>query len=156
MNNKNKGIIISVVSGIVILALCIGAAGSYFSSKVLAKQAQTQTTTGVKTANPISKDIPDMFAGYMRRMQMKIKTNWEPPKQESSKRVVVFYTIKKNGKLGSYKIITSSGNKELDKAAIKALKKSAPFEPLPEGFTKDHVDIQFTFDYNVWKNKQKY
>ena len=152
----DKKIAIGIIAVVIFSALCIGIVGGYMGSKVLAEQKQSQVVSANKKANPIPEDTPDMFKSYMRRMQMKIKSNWEPPKQETSKRVVVFYTIKKNGKLGSYKILTSSGNKELDKAAIKALKKSAPFEPLPEGFTKDHVDVQFTFDYNVWKNKQKY
>ena len=63
----------------------------------------------------------------------------------------VKYEIMKDGKLGDYEIISSSADKQVEKAAIKALKKSSPFEPLPEGFVGDKVDVQFTFDYNVHK-----
>lgn len=151
----NKKIIISVISGIVLLAIGAGVGGSYVAAKMLSKQQAEGARTGFKSSNPVSDDTPDIFKGYMRRMQMKIKSNWEPPEQETSKRVVVFYTIKKNGKLGSYKVLKTSGSRTLDRAAIRALKKSAPFEPLPEGFTKDYVEVQFTFDYNVWKNKKR-
>ena len=151
----NKKIIISVMSGIVLLAIGAGVGGSYVAAKMLSKQPAEGVRTGFKSSNPIADDTPDMFKGYMRRMQMKIKSNWEPPEQDTSKRVVVFYTIKKNGKLGSYKVLKTSGSRALDRAAIKALKKSEPFEPLPEGFTKDYVEVQFTFDYNVWKNKKR-
>ena len=64
--------------------------------------------------------------------------------------MILKYEIKKDGTLGDYDVIKSSGDKNVDKAAIKALKKSSPFEPLPEGFTGDKVDVQFTFDYNVF------
>ena len=153
--DSGKKITISVISLIVFLAIGVGISDSYVAAKMLSKHPTEKERTGFKSANPISSDIPEMFSGYMRRMQIKIKSNWEPPEQDVSKRVVVFYQIKRNGKLGSYKIIQSSNNKETDKAAIKALKKSTPFEPLPEGYTKDYVEVQFTFDYNVCKIKKK-
>lgn len=43
----------------------------------------------------------------------------------------------------------------MDNAAIDALLKTAPFDPLPEGYNGKSIDIQFTFDYNVLKNKAK-
>lgn len=93
-------------------------------------------------------DKPD-FAPYMKRLQRKIKRNWNPPKADKSKRVLMLFKIAKNGELLDAKIIQSSGNNAIDLAAAKALKKSAPFEPLPKKFKGKSVDIQFTFDYNV-------
>lgn len=150
----SKKVLITFIVGVSIIVVGICSTGGYVAAKVISKKTAA-SEIGVKTTNPITEETPEMFTGYMRRMQMKIKSNWDPPKQDASKRVVVFYKIKKNGKLSSSKIIQSSGNKDLDKAAINALKKSAPFEPLPENFKKDYVDVQFTFDYNVWKNKTK-
>lgn len=43
----------------------------------------------------------------------------------------------------------------MDNAAIEPLLKTAPFEPLPEDYNGKSIDIQFTFDYNVFKNKAK-
>ncbi len=94
---------------------------------------------------------PDMFKNYMYRMQTKIKSNWNPPSQDVSRGVTLLYTINRDGTLKKYKVLKSSGVKELDDAAIEALKKSFPSEPLPEGFGGKSVDVQFTFDYNVHK-----
>jgi TonB family protein len=43
----------------------------------------------------------------------------------------------------------SSGLAIADQAALKAVENAAPFRPLPAG-AQDDVDIQFTFDYNVF------
>ena len=116
-----------------------------------------KTKTEVHSTKLAINDMPDgktynlgLFNDYMPKMQQQIKSNWEPVKRENSSRVILKYEIKKDGTLGDYDVIKSSGDKNVDKAAIKALKKSSPFEPLPEGFTGDKVDVQFTFDYNVF------
>ena len=100
-------------------------------------------------------EINAMFSSYMRNMQRSIKANWNPQKSNSSKRVVLTYKIGKDGKLLKYKVLKSSGDKSMDDAAIKALKKTAPFAPLPEEFKDDSVDVQFTFDYNVFARNKK-
>lgn len=92
---------------------------------------------------------PD-FGPYMRDVQMKIKRNWDPPKSNQSKRVVLVFTIAKDGRLLNVKISDSSGIPSVDKAAIAAIEYSAPFKPLPAGFKGSDIDIHFTFDYNVF------
>lgn len=95
--------------------------------------------------------MDNTFNSYMHKMQNRIKSNWVPPKSEVSSSTVLKYQIAKDGRLLDYNVITSSGDKYFDKAAIDALKKSAPFEPLPKEFTGDKIEVQFTFDYNVYK-----
>lgn len=89
------------------------------------------------------------FKPYMRRLQRRIKRSWEPPKGSESKRVVVLFTIGKEGKLLSSKIFKTSGDEAADKAALLAIAISAPYEPLPKEYTGESIDIQFAFDYNV-------
>lgn len=94
------------------------------------------------------------FNPYMQELQVSIKKNWNPPKRPKSNQVVLLFKIRKDGKLLSAKVLKSSGNKDIDKAALKALEDTQPFKPLPSKFKGKNVDIQFTFDYNVWgKNK---
>lgn len=104
-----------------------------------------------KSTQKLMEQNPDIFKGYMYRMQKNIKSNWNPPSQEVSRGVTILYTINRDGTLKKYKVLKSSGVKELDDAAVEALIKSFPFEPLPEGFGGKSVDVQFTFDYNVHK-----
>ena len=92
---------------------------------------------------------PD-FGPYMRDLQRRIKMNWDPPKGNESKRVVLLFKIARDGRLLSCTVSKSSGLPEADKAAINAVHLTAPFKPLPANFQGQSVDIQFTFDYNVF------
>lgn len=92
---------------------------------------------------------PD-FGPYMRELQRRIKINWNPPKGNESKRVVLLFKIAKDGRLLSCSVFKSSGLPSSDKAALDAVKLTAPFKPLPAEFKGASIDIQFTFDYNVF------
>ena len=76
--------------------------------------------------------------------------NWDPPKGDQSKRVVLMFKIAKDGRLLSCSVYKSSGLPNADKAAIQAVQLTAPFKPLPPDFKGSNIDIQFTFDYNVF------
>ena len=97
---------------------------------------------------------PD-FGPYMRDLQRRIKMNWDPPKGNESKRVVLLFKIARDGRLLSCTVSKSSGLPEADKAAINAVHLTAPFKPLPANFKGQSVDIQFTFDYNVMSSVYK-
>ena len=92
---------------------------------------------------------PD-FGPYMRELQRRIKMNWNPPKGNESKRFVILFKIAKDGRLLSCSVFKSSGLPSADSAAINAVKLTAPFKPLPAEFKGQSIDIQFTFDYNVF------
>lgn len=92
---------------------------------------------------------PD-FGPYMRELQRRIKMNWDPPKGNESKRVVLLFKIAKDGRLLSCSVFKSSGLQNADKAAINAVHLAAPFRPLPPEYKGSSIDIQFTFDYNVF------
>ncbi len=92
---------------------------------------------------------PD-FGPYMKELQRRIKMNWDPPKGNESKRVVLLFSIARDGRLLNVSVHRSSGLPAADKAAIDAVKLTAPFRPLPPDFKGNSVDIQFTFDYNVF------
>ncbi len=88
------------------------------------------------------------FGPYMRNVQNKIKKNWKPPEEKRRfARATVIFTLDKNGKIKKYNIKKSSGIKEYDKSAIKALKSSAPFGALPKEYKGKTVDVHFNFDY---------
>ncbi len=92
---------------------------------------------------------PD-FGPYMRELQRRIKYNWHPPKGNESRKVVLLFKIAKNGQLLSCRVYRSSGLPSADQAALNAVKMTAPFRPLPADYKGTNIDIQFTFDYNVF------
>lgn len=95
---------------------------------------------------------PD-FGPYMRELQRRIKMSWDPPKGNESKRVVLLFKIAKDGRLLSCSVLKSSGLQNADKAALNAVHLAAPFRPLPAEYKGQSIDIQFTFDYNVFAAK---
>lgn len=93
------------------------------------------------------------FGPYMADMQRRVKRCWFPPRGEESKRVVLSWKIDSDGKVTGVKVEKSSGVKIADAAAVRAVNEAAPMRPLPVG-APPSVDIQFTFDYNVFNNSQ--
>ena len=91
---------------------------------------------------------PD-WGPYMRELERRIKRNWNPPKGDASKRVVVLFKIGRDGRLLSIRVSKSSGSISNDDAAKAAIELTAPFKPLPPEFKGSNIDIEFTFDYNV-------
>jgi TonB family protein len=89
------------------------------------------------------------FGPYMADLQRRIKKCWFPPKGNETKRVVVVFKVHRAGELSHLRLEKSSGMAIADQAALRAVETAAPFRPLPTG-APDDVDIQFTFDYNVF------
>lgn len=100
--------------------------------------SQTQTSSEVD------------FGPYMRELQRRIKMNWDPPKGDENKRIVLLIKIAKDGRLLSCSVLKSSGIPNADKAAINAVHLASPYRSLPSGYKGTSIDIQFTFDYNVF------
>lgn len=92
---------------------------------------------------------PD-FGPYMRELTRRIKRNWHPPRGNESKKVVLVFKVGKDGRLLKLNVYKSSGNSETDDAALNAVRISAPFRQLPPEYRENDIDIQFTFDYNVF------
>ena len=95
------------------------------------------------------------FTQYMKETQRNIYMNWHPLKSDEKKRVILMFKIAKDGKLLSCDVYKSSGNYAADKAAIQAVEETAPFKPLPSEFEGQSIDVQFLFDYNVFKPTKK-
>lgn len=93
-------------------------------------------------------DKPD-FAPYMSKLQRDIKRNWHPIKSSNENRVVVLFKIAKDGSLLSSEIFKTSGDENIDNEALNAVKKAAPFKPLPKEYNEESIEIQFSFDYHL-------
>jgi len=89
------------------------------------------------------------FGPYMNELQRRIKHAWRPPRGNESKRVIVTFKINRGGELSNLVIKKGSSFEPSDKAALLAIQNAAPFARLPEG-APNAVDIEFTFDYNVF------
>lgn len=164
MLDNSKKILLSVVTVVVLLAVCVGVGGGWliFKNKKLLEEMDTQikvkssvvTESKSKSVTSYTKTKGGAdLQPYIKAVQDKVKSNWTPPENNKNERVVTLFRIAKDGSLKSVKIVKSSSVKEVDDAAIAAIKVSAPFESLPKSFNGDIIDIQFTFDYNVVNSK---
>ncbi|HEY9755280.1 MAG TPA: TonB family protein [Oculatellaceae cyanobacterium] len=101
-----------------------------------------------KTASKSTVKAPD-FGEYMEKLQRRIRRAWIPPKSLASRRVVVLFKIHRNGEMSNLRLVSSSGAADSDQSALRAINDAAPFFPLPDG-ADDDIDVQFTFDYNLY------
>ena len=88
----------------------------------------------------------------MADLQRRIKRAWYPPQEGVTKQVKVMFKIHTNGELSNLRITRSSLSSLADQAALSAIEKAAPFNHLP-AHAPDNVDIEFTFDYNVFTSR---
>lgn len=164
MKDKILNYIIVILLGLLIALAMFKTSSKEFQNQVYravnnikiqflgAKPQKTELQHQIPAQHKIAE--PD-FGPYMRELQKSIKSNWNPPKGNESKRVVLLFKVAKDGKLLALKIFKSSGVFAADEAAMKAVNATAPFKPLPKAFKGKSVDIQFTFDYNVF-NKESH
>ncbi len=80
-----------------------------------------------------------------------IQGNWDLPAVQnipSRSRVRIFVTVGRSGQLTSFDLLDSSALAVLDQAAIRAVRTSLPFPPLPTDFPAELLEAYFEFIYN--------
>jgi TonB family protein len=113
------------------------------------KDPGTTNVTKPGKTRQVDTDRDVDFTSYMLDLQRRIKRAWFPPPNTQSRRVTVLFKIHTNGELSNLRVEKSSGLALYDNAALRAVENAAPFRPLPL-HADENVDIQFTFDYNVF------
>lgn len=74
------------------------------------------------------------ISNYRGKLRRKINRRFRPGRIRGAKRdVVVRFVVSKSGRVKSVAISRSSGSGKLDAAAIRAVRSSSPFPPLPGG-----------------------
>lgn len=145
MNKEKKNSIIAII--IITLIVIFALSSTFLVAKFLNKK---QVTENKETKTIETPQTDNSIQQYMNNMQHTVKANWNPQTNtKNSTQVVLKYRIHKNGEISDIGVVKSSGNKELDKTATEAVKKSSPLEELPKTFPKNYVDVKFSFDYNI-------
>lgn len=90
------------------------------------------------------------FGPYMAALQRKVKRNWIAPEAGNSRRSVLIFSIARSGELLNLRVGKTSGSTSSDQSAMEAVRRAAPFANLPSAYKGDRIDIQFTFDINVF------
>lgn len=94
------------------------------------------------------------YHSYMLRLKEKIEGIWRYPPEAAEKGIYgdlyIRFTIKKDGRLGNMELLRTSGYRNLDEAAMRALKDAEPFWPLPQEWEKDELVITGHFIYSLY------
>jgi len=89
------------------------------------------------------------FGPYMADLQRRIKRAWFPPRGHETRHGKVVFKVDHDGTMRNLRMIQSTKIAAADVAMMNAIQNASPFKELPPGAPKD-VDIEFTFDYNVF------
>ena len=96
------------------------------------------------------------FGPYLQRILEDVRENWYrliPESAEMKKgKLAIEFAITKEGKLADMRIVASSNDTALDRAAWGGISASNPFPPLPSDFTGPYLALRFRFYYNPDKS----
>ncbi|HZX36677.1 MAG TPA: TonB family protein [Thermodesulfobacteriota bacterium] len=93
------------------------------------------------------------YQKYLLNMKRRIELFWNYP--ESSIRhgeqgkMRIDFSIAKDGSVKDVRVVKSSNYPALDDAAITAVKLASPFNPFPDNFTIETVEIHASFEYSL-------
>jgi colicin import membrane protein len=121
-------------------------------SDIQQKEQNTQNANRASAAAGTSK-IPPGDAGartkdYIAAIGSRVKSNWSIPPTLLPKEnieTIVEIKIMRDGSLASADFEKRSGNRYFDDTALKAVRKSAPFPPMPEWYPDNSLEIGIRF-----------
>jgi len=100
------------------------------------------------------------FGPYLSRVKLTVQDHWDPlipqsamPPEMKKGLVVLEFAILKDGRVAGLRLVRSSGDVALDRAAYGSITYSDPLPKLPANFTGDYLKLRASFYYNPDKNE---
>jgi protein TonB len=81
-----------------------------------------------------------------QRVAQKWRTGDVDPRIRTAPPAIVTFTIRRDGSISGVRVVQPSGNLALDLSAQRAIAEAAPFPPLPSGYERNDVSIEFWFE----------
>ena len=92
------------------------------------------------------------FGPYLQRILQEVKEHWYSLIPESAQmkkgKLAIEFAITKDGQVAGMKLVATSGDTALDRAAWGGITASNPFPPLPTDFGGQYLSLRFRFFYN--------
>jgi TonB family protein len=96
------------------------------------------------------------FGPYLQRILEDVRQNWYhliPESAEMKKgKLAIEFAITKDGNIADMRLVATSNDVALDRAAWGGITTSNPFPPLPSDFTGPYLALRFRFYYNPDKS----
>jgi TonB family protein len=94
------------------------------------------------------------FEKYLGQLTQEVRTKWysgvpDSARQGQKGRVVLIFTVLRDGTSQGVRIVAGSGTESLDQAATAAVQSASPLPQLPADFSDDRIVVQFAFLYNL-------
>jgi TonB family protein len=98
------------------------------------------------------------FGPYLQRVLHDVRENWYRAIPESAwmgkkGKLTIEFAITKDGQVAGMKLVATSGDTPLDRAAWAGIEGSNPFPPLPSEFNGQYLALRFRFYYNPEKGE---
>lgn len=90
-------------------------------------------------------DVP-----YQQGVYKKVAAAWQWPAEtpKPGSKAVVIATIRRDGTVSAPALHMKSGSDLWDAAAVEAVRKASPFDPLPRTYRPPSVEVHFHFGYD--------
>ncbi len=92
------------------------------------------------------------YTYYLNIITERVSANWftslVDPGVSGSYQTVIYFRIQKNGQITNLEIEQSSGLTPLDLSALRAVRASAPFPPLPREYQEEYLGIHLIFEHS--------
>ena len=126
-----------------------------FDRNIIGDTAKRETKKEEQEERTFSFDAKELkYLAYLSRLKERIESIWIYPPDAVTKGLygdlIIKFTIKKNGRLGAVELVRTSGYKNLDDAALRALRDAEPFWPLPNEWGMDSYTIEGHFIYTIY------
>jgi protein TonB len=90
------------------------------------------------------------YGYYVDLLRQRVAQKWRTGDVDARIRTappaIVTFTIRRDGSVSSVRVVQTSGNLALDLSAQRAIAEAAPFPPLPTGYERNDVPIEFWFE----------
>ena len=119
------------------------------------KESQPSQANDQDTISLDTKD--ERYITYARIIKNRIMQHWiYPPEARGNLvegKLIVIFSLSKNGNMTRVEINQTSGHEILDKEALRAIRDAAPFPTFPEHITVSQLNINANFDYRLTSKK---
>ncbi len=107
-----------------------------------------------ESQDTISLDTTDKrYVDYARVIKERIMAQWKYPREARENlvegKLLVLFSLSRQGNMTEIKVTESSGHEILDREAARAISGAAPFPPFPEHVTVKRLNVKARFDYRI-------
>ena len=87
------------------------------------------------------------FSYYLEAIEGRVSRNWFGSAVSGSKglKCIIYFRLLRDGRIDELRVEKSSGNRYFDESALRAVRSSTPFPPLPRAFSGSYLGIHFAF-----------